>query len=358
MPQRKELSWGQLRVGLTVGAGIIVMMVGIFLVSGEVGVLGGHYTLKAYFPGAEGLRTGSEVDLAGIPVGNVSRIDLSSSTDPNRAVVVVMKLQRKYMGNIRSDSVADVETAGLLGQSFVNISRGSAAEAAIGNEGVIRGSAGTDIKAVTNNANDVLVNLKAVSDQLDQISKQITSGKGSIGKFIYDPTLFNRFNDIEGKMEALMNGISKGQGTVGELFTSDTLANKMNSTLDRMNQLLDQAQHGNGTLAKVLNDPSVYNNFNSGITELRTMLTQIPQGKGSLGQLYANRQLYDRVNDIAENLDTISNRMVKGQGSLGLLSTNSQLYDNLTQSAKTLREFLAEFRKNPKKYLTLHLRIF
>ncbi len=358
MPQRKELTWGQLRVGLTVGAGLIIIMAAIFLISGEVGVLGGHYSLKAYFSGAQGLRGGSEVDLAGIAVGNVERLYLSSSTDPARAVVVVMKVQRKYKNDIRRDSVAEIETAGLLGESFVNISRGSANEPAIANGGEIRGSAGSDIKAVTNNVNDVLLNLRQVSNQLEHIGDQITSGKGTIGKFIYDPTLYNRFNDTVGKMQELVNGISKGQGTLGQMVTTNTLADKMNLTLDRLNQLLDQAQHGNGTLAKVMTDPSLYNNFNQDASELKTMLAQIKNGQGSLGQLYANRQLYDRVNDIAANLDTISSRIVKGQGSLGLLSTDSKLYDNLSQSAETLREFLAEFRKNPKKYLTLHLRIF
>jgi phospholipid/cholesterol/gamma-HCH transport system substrate-binding protein len=49
--------------------------------------------------------------------------------------------------------------------------------------------------------------------------------------------------------------------------------------------------------------------------------------------------------------------MEKGEGTLGLLSTDKTLYDNLSASAKSLREFLTDFQKNPKKYLTVRVKI-
>ena len=50
--------------------------------------------------------------------------------------------------------------------------------------------------------------------------------------------------------------------------------------------------------------------------------------------------------------------MDSGQGSLGLLSTNDKLYHSLSDSAVSLSEFLKEFRQNPRKYLTVKLKIF
>src|ERR1051326_6363078 len=128
MAQRKELQWAQLRVGLMVAASLVVLVIGIFFISGTVGFLTRTYTLKAYFSEAGGLRDGAQVQLAGIPVGNVKTIKISPYADPNRAVEVDMKVNRKYQNEIRADSEASAQSAGVLGERFIDISRGSAGE--------------------------------------------------------------------------------------------------------------------------------------------------------------------------------------------------------------------------------------
>lgn len=359
MPQRTEvMTWKQLRVGLTVGAALLITVVGIFLVSGEMGVLRGHYTLRAYFPEAEGLRSGAEVDVAGVPAGNVERVYVSSSRNPNRSVAVIMRIGRNYQQDIRADSVATVQTAGLLGQSFVDISRGHATQPVLEDGGEVTSREGPDIKQVVSNANDVLSNLTFLSAKLNDITNQITNGKGTIGKFIYSPTLYNQLNDTVSKLQTMLNKVSQGQGTMGQLITKDTLANELNATLQRANQMMDQIQNGNGSLAKLMNDPSVYNNLNRDLAQANSLMNGIQQGKGTLGKFYTDPGLYNRLNEVAGNADTIAQRMANGKGSLGLLSTDTTLYNNLSQSMQSLRDFLTEFKKNPKKYLTVHVKIF
>ena len=358
MPQRKEITWGQLRVGLMVAISLVIVVTGIFMISRGVGAFSTHYYLKAYFPGAEGLRAGAQVDLAGVPVGNVDRIYLSNTSNPNRTVVVMMKVTRDYQDDIRADSVALVLTAGLLGESYVDISRGHPNQPVLRNGGEVIAREGPDIKQVVNNVNDVLSNLTALSSQLNDVTKQITTGKGTIGQFIYSAALYNELNDTVSKMHSMLTKVSEGQGTAGQLIASDTLANRLNSTLDRANQLMDQMQHGNGTLPRFLNDPSLYNNLNRDLTQAQSIMTGIQQGNGTLGKFYKDPELYDRLNRVAGNANTITERMVHGEGSLGLLSTNTKLYDNLSESMQALRDFLTEFKKDPKKYLTVHVRIF
>jgi phospholipid/cholesterol/gamma-HCH transport system substrate-binding protein len=359
MPQRKEaITWGQLRVGLMVGIGLIILVVGILLISRGLGALGSHYTLKAYFPEAEGLRNGAEVDLAGVPVGDVDQVYVSNLRDPNRAVIVLMTLRRDYQDDIRADSVATIQTAGLLGQSFVDISRGSPTQPILPNGAEVTAREGPDIKQVVNNANDVLSNLTMLSSKLNDITNQITAGKGSIGQFIYDPALYKQTTNTVADAQKILARISKGQGTVGQLVASDELAKKLNSTLDRLNGMMDQMQHGHGSLAKFINDPSFYDNLNKDLTQARSLMAGIEHGNGTLGRMYEDPQLYNRLNSVAGNLNTITQRMAQGKGSLGLLSTDTKFYDNLSQSMQSLRDFLTEFRKDPRKYLTVHIKIF
>ncbi|MGH9343478.1 MAG: MlaD family protein, partial [Terriglobia bacterium] len=358
MPQRKDLPWSQLRVGLMVAVALIILVVGLFFVSGHVGFFASQYRIEAYFPEAQGLQAGAAVQLAGVPVGSVSAIRLSPYKDPKRAVQVVMRIGRRYQPDIRADSVADIETAGLLGEGFVDITRGSDASTPIPPGGEVKTLQQADIKQVVQNANDVLTNLTDLSAKLNGVTNQITTGKGTVGKFIYDPTLYNRMDDTVAKLQALMDKVSHGKGTLGQLVSNGELYQKLNGTLDRANNMMDQIQHGNGTVGKLLNNPALYDNLDKTITEAKDLMTSINQGNGTLGKLAKDPQLYDRLNEVAGNFDTITGRMAKGQGSLGLLSTDTKLYNNLTDSSESLREFLDEFRKTPKKYLTLHVHIF
>lgn len=358
MPQRQEITWAQLRVGVMVAVSLVVLIIGIFYISGQIGFWTRKYTLKAYFSDAGGLRPGAQVRLAGITVGNVYNIRISSYTDPNRAVEVVMRIPRRYQNEIRADSEADSTTAGLLGESYIDISRGGPGQRVVADGGEIRTRQEKNIKQIVQNADDVVSNLRVLSSRLNDITVEITSGKGSIGKLLYDETFYNRLNETSASAQRLVAAVEKGQGTIGKFLVDPTVYDRTVATLDRINQLADQIQSGKGSLAKFLSDPTLYDNANRTALQASKLVEEINKGNGTLGKIINDSELYNRVNDTVGHVDNITARMDRGEGSLGLLSTNTNLYSNLSASAQSLREFLSEFRQNPKKYLTVHVRIF
>ena len=358
MPQRERVQWAQLRVGILVIVALVVFAVAIFFISGQIGFFTRHNTLKVYLSTAAGLRDGAEVRLAGITVGNISRIRISPYHDPNRAVELDLKIGRNYQDQIRGDSIATVETVGLLGDSYVNITRGTPAYAIIPNGGAVKSSEKADIAQVVQNTNDVIVNLRTLSSQLEQITTQIQAGKGSMGKLIYDQTLYNKLDASATSVQTLVDQVQHGEGTLGKLISDETLYNRSVATLDRLNQVIDDVQHGKGSLAKFISDPSAYDNLNRLMSEAHSLVDNINQGHGSLGKLAKDEQLYNHLNDTFTRLDSIATRMEQGQGTLGKLSTDPSLFNNLNESSNSLREFLSDFRKNPKKFLSIKLHIF
>jgi len=120
--------------------GLAILAVGIFFISGQVGFFTKRYTLKTYLSEASGLRDGAEVRLAGVAVGNVKRVQISPYTDRDRAVEVLMAVSRSYQQEIRADSVASIETVGLLGESYVNITRGARSQEVVPDGGVLKSS--------------------------------------------------------------------------------------------------------------------------------------------------------------------------------------------------------------------------
>jgi phospholipid/cholesterol/gamma-HCH transport system substrate-binding protein len=358
MSQQQRVQWAQLRVGLLVIAGLIVFAIGIFFIGGQVGFFTRHYTLKAFLPSAGDLREGAQVRLAGITVGSVAKVGISPYTDPPRAVEVDLRIDRSYRNEIRADSVVSVETVGLLGDSYINITRGAAGQEVLADGGTLKTVVKADIAVVMQNTNEVIMNLNALSAKLDDITTQIQAGRGSMGKLLYDETLYNKMDATVSTAQNLMDRAQRGEGTIGKLMSDETLYNRTLATLDRLNQVIDDVQHGNGSLAKFISDPSAYNNLNRLMTSGNTFIDGINQGHGTLGKLVKDEQFYDRVNSTMAHMDTISARIDQGQGTLGKLSTDPTLFNNLTESSQSLKEFLADFRKNPKKYLTVKLHIF
>jgi phospholipid/cholesterol/gamma-HCH transport system substrate-binding protein len=358
MPQQERVQWAKLRVGILVIVALVVFAIGVFFISGQEGIFTRHYTLKAYLASAGGLREGADVRLTGIYVGSVAKIRISPYPDKERGVELDLKIARRFQNEIRADSVASVNTVGLLGDSYVDVTRGTAAQEPLANGGTLKSAEKADITAVMQNTNQVITNLNALSTKLEDITTQIQTGKGSVGKLIYDQTLYNKMDATLSGAQTLVDRADRGEGTIGKLMVDETLYNRTLATLDRLNQVIDEVQHGNGSLAKFISDPSAYNNLNRLLTSGNTFIDGVNQGHGTLGKLVKDEQFYDRMNSTMAHVDTITARIDQGQGTLGKLSTDPTLFNNLNQSSQSLKEFLADFRKNPKKYLSIKLHIF
>src|SRR5439155_315705 len=87
-------------------------------------------------------RTRRELD--GVEVGNVELIRLlprtpGKSLEKNKNIEVVMRVDKRYQSDILTDSTASLVTEGLLGNRYVNITRGITGTP-IGDSGVIPGT--------------------------------------------------------------------------------------------------------------------------------------------------------------------------------------------------------------------------
>ncbi len=70
-----------------------------------------------------GLVDGAAVRVGGIPRGAVTRIELPR--EPGGEMAVFLKLERSTRDVIRQDSVASIQTEGLLGEKYIEITFGS-----------------------------------------------------------------------------------------------------------------------------------------------------------------------------------------------------------------------------------------
>src|SRR6202041_3134783 len=96
MAQRKQLSWTELRVGVFVLAGLVILTVAIFYVTGA-GFLGPKYKLSTYLPEVDGMKAGAPVELDGIEIGNVETIALTPHPeDKQHNIMLGLRIDKKF----------------------------------------------------------------------------------------------------------------------------------------------------------------------------------------------------------------------------------------------------------------------
>jgi phospholipid/cholesterol/gamma-HCH transport system substrate-binding protein len=109
----------ELSVGVFVLLGLAAIVWFAIQAGAGVSVGGSTYELKARFTNVGGLKTGSQVLVAGVPVGRVEKIDL----DPQYAAIVHISVKEGL--HLPSDTIASVKTSGLIGETFVTLSPGA-----------------------------------------------------------------------------------------------------------------------------------------------------------------------------------------------------------------------------------------
>jgi len=359
LPSQKQLKWSQLRVGVTVIVASLTLGLLLFLMSGSQGLFTSRILLTSYFDNAEGLRIGAPVRLEGVDIGNVSKISISRAKDKQQTPVeVVMKVSTKYSYDMRRDSVTSLETAGVLGETYLDIDSSQAVGPPVQNGDTLPTQVHPDFNQVVRASQSTLQNMDALLKRADRILAFAESGKGSLGKLIYDPTLYNRFSATVADFQKIVDQVSSGQGSLGALISRHDAYDKFLSTLDKMNSVIDDMQQGKGTAGKFLKDPSLYNNANDTIANLKKVTDDINAGKGTLGRLTKDEELANKLDTTITKLSQLTSELEAGQGTAGKLFKDDALYNNANQTLVEARDLLKGIRTNPKKYLSIKMHIF
>lgn len=356
MPSQKQLQWSQLKVGITVLAASVVLAVLILLMNSG-GLFTSKITVTSYFPDASGLAEGAPVKLSGVDVGNVKKIRIVPSR-PVDPVEVTMKVNTRYNFFLRKDSVTLLSTAGVLGATYINIDSSHAKGPEAQDGDVLKSKEVPGYDDVVRAANSTLQNMDVLVKRLDRIITFVESGQGSIGKLIYDESLYKQARNIVGQVQGLVNDIQQGNGSLGKLIEDDDLYNRANATLDKINKMIDDVNAGNGTVGKLLKDSSLYDNANKTVANIRQATDDMNAGKGALGKLTKDQQFADKLQNTMDRLSNLADKLDEGNGSAAKFLRDPTLYDNTNKLLTDTQQLITAIRQNPKKYLTIHLKLF
>jgi phospholipid/cholesterol/gamma-HCH transport system substrate-binding protein len=361
MAQHKQLTWTELRVGLFVLAGAVLLAVVIFYVTGGGG-FGPKYRLRAYLPEVDGLVIGAPVRVDGVEVGNVEKILIAvpkpgQPTSKDRNIEVDLRIQKTFDTYIRSDSSAGLITEGLLGNRYVDIDRGYVGRV-LSNDEEIPAREERALKEIVERSADLMDNLNAITKQASGVLTDVRNGHGSLGKFLVDETAYNHLNNSLGNLDRMMAEVQGGKGTLGKLITDDEMYNRVDSIAGRVDNVLEAVQTQQGTVGKLVYDKDMHESAKRLIDNSNAFFADMRAGKGTLGKLATDDSLFAQYKQAGENLSSATAKLNSNEATIGKFFEDPKFYDNFTGLAGDMRLLVGDFRNDPKKFLHVKFSIF
>ena len=379
----RNIGLSELRVGLLVFIALTVLVILILNASGELNPFKGHLHLRARFADANGLREGSDVKLAGVKIGKVDRIRLLSPTEvgtgPNpQKIEVFLTIDTRIDGvpatdRIRSDSTAQQAAPSILGsEMIVNITPGTPLGQPVSENFLLPSTQGNTMSDLANQGTELAQKLGKLSDQLNEVVKNVREGKGTVGRLFNDEALYNNLNATISDAEQLAAQIKSGKGSAGRFIYDEQLYNNANDIAANLKSLSTDLRNGRGTAGKLLSSDEMYNKVNRiadrvnhSMDQIDSIIAGVNQGQGTLGKLIKDEAIYNdartaiaRFNTTAARIDNVVANAQRGEGTVGKLLTDESLYNNVNNLSSEGVKMIYDFRQNPKKYLTIKFELF
>ena len=183
------------RLGAFIIATLAILAAGVFIIGSKQYLFTSTYRLKAQFATVVGLDPGADVRIGGVHSGSVRGIELPHK--PTDKITVLMDLQRSTHDIIKQDSIAAIETEGLLGNEYVSISFGSAQALNVKDEDTIASQPPLVIAdlikkadGILDTSQEALNNVTVASANLGSITSKINQGQGTIGALVNDKKIY------------------------------------------------------------------------------------------------------------------------------------------------------------------------
>src|SRR6266542_648950 len=229
MAQRKQASFSELRVGILVLSAVAILILVIFAVSGDIKLpgFGKTATVKTQMASVDGLRKGAEVRLSGKKVGSVREINygkIPNSPDSQSNIEIVMEIDGKLgetpaVERIRTDSMAVLKSAGVLGDNVIDITPGTSAGKPIQDGDSIPSVAQKRVGDIINAAQTAVGHLNVIAADIRELPGNMKSGKGTAGQFLDAESFYINLDSAVRHAESLMQEIKSGKGTMGQLVS-------------------------------------------------------------------------------------------------------------------------------------------
>lgn len=347
--KRKEKT---IRVGLLVTTSLIVLMVFLFFIGSEQKIFARKYEYDVQLENASGLAEGNPIRMSGVTIGVIRDIRLPQ--DPKaRSVAISLMIDRKYADRIRGDSRARLKKLGLLtGDSYVEITPGTLRFGALPPGSNIPAQRQTNVDQLISSGEDLVDNLVQISYSMKNILGRVDRGEGLIGELTSQPETKQRLTDTLlttlNKTNAALTHIESGRGVLGKFVYDDAYGAQLTTSLSNAAASLQSItanvsksfETGAGALPALLSDPEgkkkvldLVENLSIASANLSTFSASLKEGQGMVPRLLNDKAYGDQAlaefTLLVQQLNETVRKINAGEGTAGKLIADPSIYESV-----------------------------
>ena len=338
MPSQQRVNWARFRVTCVIMVAALILLTLFYLLTGGT-LLSQKVPLYLFMPDGQGLEAEAPVRVDGVDVGQVRSVGLSGSSDHDRAVRVVMDIERARLSRIPANSEAEISSDSLIGDKFVDITSHPAPKPL---------EPGSEVKLKKTTDLMKAIDIRDLEKQLRQVDavlQDLEAGRGDVGQFLKTRTVYDNLVKRIAEIEAAIRAAVAATTDVGRALYKDELYQGLLDEVANVDETLARLESGQGADGHFLRDSAQYQEWQSKIADFRKSSADLrAQPMMQSDDQYAawNRNLdsmIQRVDDL--NANPLLNR--------------TDLYESMAGAALEMQKTVRDFREHPQKYLRLKI---
>ncbi len=265
----KKSTSNKMRLGIFITIGIVLLILGVYFIGEKQQLFRSTFRIKGVFKNVSGLQIGNNVRLSGVNIGTVDNISIVSDT----SVSVEIMIDENARQFIKKDAIASIGSEGLMGNKALIINPGTGGKKRIENGDIINTSMPVDIDSILVKLKTTIENTADITGDLASMTKNIESGKGTIGRLIMDKSWRENFettfiNLRKGSTEFRILMEKANDIDQAILSVKEAIENTSNITSD-LAKITASLESGEGTIGRLLMDKSMAQNVDSTFIKLK-----------------------------------------------------------------------------------------
>ena len=286
------------KVGLFIAISLVVAVTLVLNFAKGISPLTKTYSLNLTTKNVDGIVRNAVVMMAGVPIGNVSKIKLN--TDKSEVTITIL-IEEEF--KIREGSKFHIETAGFLGDKYIGIIPTRNQDAPMLLDGAtVPCQESFDLMRVARSTSGVVDQLNTATTQITNIIERIDS------KLLDEKTLTDLAAGLRNLRDISQNA-SKTIASVDLLITTNTppIQQAIGNVVDFSKEL----KTAGGELRSIIDTNRVVvnesmANIKNTTESLNKLITAAERGEGLAGKLFADEKLAQNIVTLSSNLNEVS----------------------------------------------------
>jgi phospholipid/cholesterol/gamma-HCH transport system substrate-binding protein len=237
-------------VGLFVLMAGLLFALGLFMIGDRRALFARDFEIYTEFSRVGGIQKGAIVRVAGADAGEVEEIRVPRN--PSERFRIKLRVLEDLRGLVRTDSVASIQTDGLVGNKFIQIESGTDAAPQAPDGSTIQGN---DLYDFTDLLAQASTTLKDINGVIEEVRTAINTALGDV-------------SNTTREANRILGGLDREIQQV--LRSGDTVVKDMGA-------IVQGIRDGKGTAGKLVNDPALYDRANALIEDARAVIGKVDE---------------------------------------------------------------------------------